>query len=123
MPDWSLYPNFSREEFDSPDVPGSGNNMHPDFLLRLQRLRNRCRFPFHINSGFRTPEHNAAIGGASNSAHTRGRAADIACTDSRQRYALIYGAEAVGFRRIGIAKTFIHLDDDPTLPAEVAWTY
>ena len=34
--------------------------------------------PIHINSGYRSPEVNAAIGGAVNSAHMEGRAAD--CT-------------------------------------------
>ena len=30
-----------------------------------------------INSGYRTPEHNKKIGGATNSQHTKGEAADI----------------------------------------------
>ena len=29
----------------------------------------------------------------------------------------------VGFKRIGVGKTFIHLDDDMTLPQNVIWNY
>jgi hypothetical protein len=28
-----------------------------------------------------------------------------------------------GFNRIGIADTFIHVDNDPTKPEEVMWKY
>ena len=35
--------------------------------------------PIHINSGFRSAALNAAIGGAKNSMHMRGLAADILC--------------------------------------------
>jgi hypothetical protein len=29
----------------------------------------------------------------------------------------------VGFNRIGVANTFIHVDNDPSLPEDVIWTY
>ena len=42
----------------------------------LQPLRDKFG-PIHITSGYRQPELNAAVGGASNSQHMRGEAADI----------------------------------------------
>ena len=33
--------------------------------------------PIHVNSGFRCPAHNAAVGGTAKSQHTLGEAADI----------------------------------------------
>ena len=42
----------------------------------LQPLRDRFG-PIRINSGYRCPELNRAVGGASNSLHMRGEAADI----------------------------------------------
>ena len=119
---WQDFPNFERHEFDSPDAPGSGDNMRYEFMERLQRLRTRCRFPFTINSGFRTPEHNRSVGGEPNSAHLRGWAADIHCMSSAERYKIIEGAYAMGFQRIGIYPTFIHLDLDPERPSPVMWT-
>ena len=45
--------------------------------LILQPLRDRIARPIVVLSGYRSPEVNAAVGGAKNSAHMRGQAADI----------------------------------------------
>lgn len=43
----------------------------------LDILRNEVEKPVIINSGYRTPERNKAVGGAKYSYHMRGMAADI----------------------------------------------
>ena len=43
----------------------------------LETVRRRVGLPIHITSGYRSPELNNAIGGASNSQHCLGCAADI----------------------------------------------
>lgn len=43
----------------------------------LQPLRDFVGVPITINSGFRCPSLNRAVGGAANSQHLRGEAADI----------------------------------------------
>lgn len=43
----------------------------------LDILRNQVGKPVHINSGYRTPARNKAVGGAKYSYHMRGMAADI----------------------------------------------
>jgi len=43
----------------------------------LQPARDHFGKPIHINSGFRSLDLNRTIGGASNSQHTKGEAADI----------------------------------------------
>ncbi len=49
-----------------------------DYLVSiLEILRNKVGKPVHINSGYRTPAHNKAVGCALYSYHTRGMAADI----------------------------------------------
>jgi hypothetical protein len=75
-----------------------------------------------IDSGFRCPAHNLAVGGNPNSAHLLGLAADIACTNDTARYMLIASLLAQGFKRLGIAKTSIHADI-ATDPAPEIWTY
>lgn len=97
--------------------------MHPSTLEKLDFARTIANIPFIITSGYRCEAHNEAVGGKSNSAHTRGRAADIKATDSRSRFLIVEALLAAGFTRIGVAKTFIHADDDPTLPQEVMWDY
>ncbi len=114
---------FSYAEFDSPDFPDSGRNMDESFLLLLDSARQIAGTPFKINSGFRTPKHNEKVGGTENSSHLRGFAADIHATSSADRFKILSALIEVGFNRIGIAKTFIHVDADPRKTKDVIWTY
>ena len=99
------------------------DKMDKTFLLRLDEARERAGIPFVINSAYRTPEHNAKIGGKPNSSHLRGLAVDISVTNSRQRFIVLNALLDVGFTRIGIADTFIHVDLDSEKSKEVIWTY
>ncbi len=45
----------------------------------LEPLRQHIGKPLRINSGFRSPKVNKAIGGAKDSQHMKGEAADIEC--------------------------------------------
>lgn len=98
-------------------------NMNQEFLLKLDRAREVAQIPFKINSAYRTPEHNAKIGGKPNSSHLKGLAVDISATDSIQRFTILKALIDTGFNRIGIAKTFIHVDDDKSKSPEVVWLY
>lgn len=115
--------HFSYEEFASPDVPHSGSYMDDDFLSMLDNAREIAGIPFKINSGYRTIEHNYEAGGKPNSSHIVGKAADISVKGSRQRWIITEALIQAGFNRIGIAKTFIHVDSDDTKDANVIWTY
>jgi len=120
---WSEIKHFSSGEFDSPDEPGSGIKMNLEFVKLIDNIRAECGFPLHINSGYRTEAHNAKVGGKSESAHTRGLACDILIANSAERYKLIKAAIRQGITRIGVGKTFLHLDIDYTLPQNVCWLY
>ena len=50
----------------------------------LQPLRDAYNEPFIINSGYRSPETNKAVGGVPNSQHTKGQAADIQVKEPRK---------------------------------------
>ena len=115
--------HFLLSEFDSPDAPGSGSNMDRWFLQMIDEARGAAGIPFVINSGYRTPAHNAAVGGKENSAHQRGRAADIEAKTGAEKFRIVQAAIQAGFRRIGIGKTFIHVDNDGTLPNPAIWLY
>ena len=80
------------------------------FVNMLQDVRNLSGMSLVISSGIRCKKHNAEVGGASNSAHLRGLAADIRCNNSADRLKLIKASIQAGFERIGISDTFIHLD-------------
>jgi len=86
------------------------NEMNQLFIDTLRVAREYSNTPFVINSGYRCEKHNKKIGGVSSSTHIVGAAADIHCTESRQRALILCGLLEAGFSRIGIAKTFIHVD-------------
>lgn len=99
------------------------DKMDKTFLLKLDEARELAGIPFIINSAFRTPEHNAKIGGKPNSSHLRGLAVDIKATDSRTRFLILNALIHVGFTRIGIADTFIHVDLSLDKSQQVIWIY
>jgi zinc D-Ala-D-Ala carboxypeptidase len=115
--------HFSINEFDSPDLPNSGLNMDNDFLQMLDMAREIANIPFKINSGYRTKEHNEKVGGKPQSSHLVGKATDIAYKDSRERYIIITALQEAGYNRLGISKTFVHVDNDQTKAPNVIWTY
>ena len=114
---------FNYSEFDSPDVIGSGKLMDKDFLNKLDELREKFDKPIKINSGYRTEDHNANVGGTSSSSHIKGLAVDIACNNSKDRFAIIDICLDLGINRIGVAGTFIHIDVDSDKSPNVLWTY
>ena len=75
-----LTKNFITAEFNSKD----GSEMPEDVLQNVQKLannlqvlRDRLNAPIIINSGYRSPSHNKAVGGAVRSQHVLGKASDI----------------------------------------------
>jgi len=114
---------FTYEEFDSPDVPGSGHQMRDEFLERLDMAREISGVPFRINSGMRSYDHNIKVGGTPNSSHLIGWAADISATSSNRRFLIVQALMEVGFNRIGIGDTFVHVDCDPDKVENCIWLY
>lgn len=71
-----LAPDFKVREFRCKD--GTDTVMVDEVLtVVLQCIREHFGKPVTITSGYRTPAHNAAVGGAKSSQHLLGRAADI----------------------------------------------
>lgn len=111
--------HFKLSEFDCTHT--GENRMEPEFLEKLDNLRDYCGFPFVITSGYRSPSHPLEAVKEIPGTHAQGIAADIKMTNSAHRYSLIKAALDHGFTGIGIAGTFIHLDTRGTAP--VVWTY
>ena len=101
-----ISPHFSRSEFrDRSD----GTLIGPDtkLLQVLERLRATDGRPIRIISGTRSRAHNASVGGAKDSQHLYGRAADIESGRFSVAQALHAGATGVGHDRCGWV---VHLD-------------
>jgi uncharacterized protein YcbK (DUF882 family) len=86
------------------------DKMDPTFLSKLDELRGLCGFPFILNSTYRSPEYNASVGGAPNSKHMEGIAADIQCVGSVARARLVKHALNLGLT-VGVYKNFVHVDN------------
>ena len=97
-------------------------NMNVNFLAKLDEAREYANIPFVINSAYRSPEHPLSIKNPSSS-HIKGLAVDIGAKDSRTRFLIVDALLAVGFSRIGIADSFIHVDSDLDKSQNVIWTY
>ena len=102
---------------------GCGKSTDINFLEQIDKARAIADVPFVVNSGARCYDQNTAVGGSLTSSHMKGIAIDIKCTNSICRYKILKGLIAAGFNRIGIAKTFIHVDSDPNKASNVIWTY
>ena len=98
------------------------DNMSKKFLFVLDEAREFAGIPFIINSAYRSPEHPLSIKNP-NSSHIKGLAVDIKATDSVTRFKIVKALIEVGFTRIGIADTFIHVDLDLDKTQNVIWTY
>ena len=113
------YNYFDISDFDC--THSGENSMSVDFVMDLDELRSRCAFPFVVTSGFRSPYHPNEIYKDQGGTHTMGIAADIAITSGDRRMTIISEALKMGFTGIGVAKTFVHLDQRAGTP--VIWSY
>ena len=78
LPEGYLSPHFKEAEF----ACNHCGKLHPDgvpqeLIDALERIRTHYGVPVNINSGYRCPTHNANVGGAPNSLHLQGKAADF----------------------------------------------
>lgn len=110
--------NFSLKEFESPDTHEI--LLDPELIKKLEQLRSFIGQPLIINSGYRTPEHNKAVGGSPKSQHMRGTAADIRLVPGLTVDEMAVLAEKAGFDGIGKYEWGIHVD---TRGTRARWDY
>ena len=114
---------FNESEFKRCTPPCSLQDMNQSTMKRLDCARSIAGIPFVINSAYRTPEYEKAHGRKGTSSHTLGRAVDIRCNTSENRYKIIKAALECGICRIGVGSNFIHLDNDGSLAQNVIFHY
>lgn len=106
MEEWR-WPHFTRRELECRHC---GRFILSVALLdRLERLRGIVGRPLRIVSGTRCAAHNRAVGGARQSYHLSGRAADVPAGYCTRAQAMQAGFTGIGLRR-GLV---VHLDVRP----------
>lgn len=108
--EYKLSRNFSLSEYASKDGADIVF-LHPSLILGLQLIRDKTEKPVTILSGYRSVEHNKAIGGAKKSSHVKGMACDI-IIESMTPNQVSFLARELGFGGIKAYPSFTHIDVD-----------
>lgn len=112
-----LSDHFSRREFACKDGCGR-DTIDTETLDVLEEVRGHFGKPVLVHSGYRCMKHNKAVGGAVNSQHLYGRAADISIrgvppTEIAAYLKAMYPSQY----GVGLYKTFVHVDTRSGKPA------
>jgi uncharacterized protein YcbK (DUF882 family) len=126
MSDWNPQetPSFTPSEMGCKcgKCDGEAKMSHP-FMIKLQAMRDAYG-PMTITSGYRCPEHPEEKRKEKVGAHGQGRAADIAVGSSKERFNIMAMGVHVGMQGIGVARSFVHVDDGHKhAPRPACWKY
>lgn len=119
-----LSQNFTMEEFLASQAATRQNiaNIPPPDVVpnlwalaaHLEPVRALLGHPLIISSGYRSPKLNAAVGGARDSAHMKGCAADFICPQYGTPYQVaskILGS-GIKFDQLIMEGTWVHISFD-----------
>ena len=104
--------NFSKSEFACRCCGKA--EIDQRLVEALQELRDLAGAPVRVTSGYRCPDHNRAVGGAKQSRHLRGHAADIVIKGLSVAGMYELAGRVAAFRNGGIGvypeQGFVHVD-------------
>tara|TARA_Y100000592_G_scaffold101000_1_gene184419 strand:+ start:4965 stop:5351 length:387 start_codon:yes stop_codon:yes gene_type:complete len=115
-------PNFKPNEFycKCGKCLGAPPNAYATRHLAwaLQKIRNAAGVPLKINSAYRCQEHNESVGGAKNSQHLSGIAADLkplGCSTEELHEVIesLVDSKHIPPGGLGLYNTFVHYDIRP----------
>ena len=120
--------NFNKSEFESKcgrEMPEEVYHNVVKVANQLQYLRDYLGEPIRINSAYRSPEHNAKVGGVPKSQHLLGKAADIVVKGMKTEFLYQYIEDAISNGEmlqggLGLYDTFVHYDIRGT---KARWDY
>lgn len=127
----NLSENFTLEELTASEVAlrkGIDNTPDAEIIAHLTELatgleevRRLLGVPMHINSGYRSPKVNIAVGGSATSAHCDGYAADFVAPQFGTPVEVCRAIRDSGikFDQIIFEGTWTHLSFDPKMRQRV----
>jgi hypothetical protein len=126
-----LTEHFSLEELTHSDIgtrKGIDNTPDVDAVENLkvlartmEQIRGLLGHPIHVNSGYRGPKLNSAVGGSKTSAHMEGLAADFVCPSfgTPKEIAVEIAASDIAFDQLIEEGTWVHISVDPRMRRQV----
>ena len=105
---------YKMKEFECRDgcaMPASAReNIEALVQAVLDPARERLGKPIYVNSGYRCPKHNVAVGGVPNSQHMRGEAADIRLAEIADNAEIVSAIKENGrWDQMIVYPTFVHV--------------
>lgn len=87
----------------------------------LENVRTLLGAPIRITSGYRSPALNDAVGGAKNSAHKEGYAADFICPSFGPTISVVKAIDLsdIRFDQLIYEGTWVHISFDPDMRRQV----
>ena len=113
-----LSPNFEASEFRSKDGADFTHEVVENIVKlcnQLEVIRKALNAPIIVTSGYRSPEHNKAIGGALNSFHVKGMAVDFKTNKHTPKeiakvIELLIADGKIMQGGLGVYKSWVHYD-------------
>lgn len=89
--------------------------------IGLEQVRSLLGHPMRIDSGYRCPALNKAVGGAPNSSHMDGYAADFVCHGFGKPIDIVHAIQAssIGFDKLIQEGNWVHISFDPRMRSQV----
>lgn len=98
-------------------------NFSPILLDFINLIREKLGRPLIAKSACRCIPWNIHEGGKKTSDHLTGEGVDVKAIASHTRFIILETAFELEIRRIGLARTFIHLGINEKNPQMVFWIY
>lgn len=104
-----IEPHFKASEFQCKDKT-ENLLVAAELLSVLEKIRKHFNAPVIINSGYRTPSWNSKVGGAPNSYHCKGMAADIVVKGHSSQEVAKYADSIMEQGGVIRYTNFVHVD-------------
>lgn len=129
-----LTPHFSLEELTRSSTAarlGIDNTPSEEVLHNLQETAERMEIlrkllgvyssPIYVDSGYRSPELNKAVGGSKTSAHLTGLAVDFVCPSvgTPKEIVQVLARSGLQFDQLIQEGTWVHVSFDPRMRGQV----
>lgn len=102
-------PHFSKKELAC-KCCGEPGPIASELIEALEELRKMAGCPLIVTSGYRCKRHNAEVGGAKDSQHMKGTAADVKAKTLTPLELCALAAQIPAIKGIGIYESWLHID-------------